>query len=205
MPGAAEAEDPAPLPHPGTCWGSSGSASPACVAVGVAGSRKSSSASELDMAPSWRRLSGSRPVTTTIPLALGGGRGFGRQRAGGREGPRASAQPEGGGSLSADPRVYRRCAASLTRPPSAIGRGLVGSALIDRKLRQPEAACSAAARVATESGSCCPALLRLAVWQACLSRAGWAWPRRCSEGDSRLDALAAFAGGCAGGHRSPTQ
>lgn len=37
---------------PGTSWGSRGSPCPACVAVGVAGSRKSSSASELDMAPS---------------------------------------------------------------------------------------------------------------------------------------------------------
>lgn len=68
----------APPPPPGTSCGSRGSACPACVAVGVAGSRKSSSASELDMAPSGRRLSGSRPVTTTIPLALGSGRGFGR-------------------------------------------------------------------------------------------------------------------------------
>lgn len=31
------------------------------------------------MAPSGRRLSGSRPVTTTIPLALGSGRGFGQR------------------------------------------------------------------------------------------------------------------------------
>ena len=75
---------PNPSPGPGTSCGSRGSECPACVAVGVAGSRKSSSASELDMAPSGRRLSGSRPVTTTIPLALGSGRGFGR--AGGREG-----------------------------------------------------------------------------------------------------------------------
>lgn len=72
-----------PFPRPpslllGTSWGNRGSACPACVAVGVAGSRKSSSASELDMAPSGRRLSGSRPVTTTIPLALGSGRGYGQ-------------------------------------------------------------------------------------------------------------------------------
>lgn len=72
---------PSHAPPPGTSWGSRGSACPACVAVGVAGSRKSSSASELDMAPSGRRLSGSRPVTTTIPLALDSGRGFGRAAA----------------------------------------------------------------------------------------------------------------------------
>lgn len=74
----------APRLRPGTSWGSRGSACPACVAVGVAGSKKSSSASELDMAPSGRRLSGSRPVTTTIPLALGSGRGF--RQAGNRPG-----------------------------------------------------------------------------------------------------------------------
>lgn len=41
-----------PSLDPGTSWGIRGNPCPACVAVGVAGSKKSSSASELDMAPS---------------------------------------------------------------------------------------------------------------------------------------------------------
>lgn len=158
MPGARFSPAPLPTPprpaaRPGTSWGSRGNACPACVAVGVAGSRKSSSASELDMAPSWRRLSGSRPVTTTIPLALGSGRGFGRAEAaapgtpyrlaapgmtrpaaGGPEG--AERQCAGGRAAAQSTPTRLRPAAGLTPPPPATGRRRSDSAMTGRKLAQ---------------------------------------------------------------------